>query len=643
MKRLPVLFCLLLSLENSSAQTIDLAGSYYHFSLAKMHDFRKEYAQAIAEFEKAIALNPTSSQLRVEFARTLWEAGEVRRAVEECERAVKLDSQNPDARYLLGQIFLGYRDSGQENMLDRALEEYAKVVELEPRHAEALYSLGRLHLIKKNYRTAAEIFSQLIMLQPAFVQGHYFKAVAQVEMHELPQAIETLEQSLKFRHDSLESLKLLGRLYEETGQPKKALQTYLEAVKHGPDPEIQQKLGALLSSEKRYQEAIPILRELSNQLPHNLELKVRLGQVLREDKKYSEAADVFYGVLRVDPDHIEANYELGRTLAELGERLQAIEKFVHLLKITESPDGRYSQGQTQNRNLFREHLGLLYQETRQYSTAVELFREMSRANPAEFPPKLRLVYALKDDAKLAEALTLTAQLLKSHPQELYGIIARAQVLSAADKLAEAVDVLKDAIRRKSDQEQLYLTGSQLYLDHGKHRDAERFIKEGLSRIADSERLQFQLGAIYERQKEFDRAEEVFRRILERNSEHAGVLNYLGYMLADRGVRLDEALGYIKKAVEIEPYNGAYLDSLGWAYFKLNELELAEITLTRAVKLTEGDPTIYDHLGDLYYKLGHYDKARKYYEHSVAYAKEEEEHRRVRGKLAELKKLLSQKH
>ena len=110
------------------------------------------------------------------------------------------------------------------------------------------------------------------------------------------------------------------------------------------------------------------------------------------------------------------------------------------------------------------------------------------------------------------------------------------------------------------------------------------------------------------------------------------------MFADRGIRLQEARDYIARALEVDPYNGAYLDSLGWVYFKLNQLDLAETNLKKAAELTD-DPTIYDHLGDLYIELGQYQKARQYYEQAVSLSSDEE-HARVVEKLAQLKERLS---
>jgi tetratricopeptide (TPR) repeat protein len=99
------------------------------------------------------------------------------------------------------------------------------------------------------------------------------------------------------------------------------------------------------------------------------------------------------------------------------------------------------------------------------------------------------------------------------------------------------------------------------------------------------------------------------------------LNYLGYMLADKGVRLPEALKLIRKAVEIDPMNGAYLDSLGWAYFKLGQYEEAEENLRQAVERDQTDPAVHDHLGELYEKTGRIRLAAAQWELSLAeYAK-----------------------
>jgi tetratricopeptide (TPR) repeat protein len=205
-----------------------------------------------------------------------------------------------------------------------------------------------------------------------------------------------------------------------------------------------------------------------------------------------------------------------------------------------------------------------------------------------------------------------------------------------------VQFLLNSSLKDSDPARVLLAASQLYVDDRKYEEAEKLIKQGLEKMPDDENLQFQLGAVYERQEKYGAAEASFRKVLAKNPTHDGVLNYLGYMFADRGVRLEEALGYLRQAVELSPYNGAYLDSLGWVYFKLKQYDQAEIHLKQAVELIKDDPTILEHLGDLYRKLDRFGEAGLYYEKSVASSKEPEERKRVQNKLTSVKKLLSER-
>jgi Tfp pilus assembly protein PilF len=125
-----------------------------------------------------------------------------------------------------------------------------------------------------------------------------------------------------------------------------------------------------------------------------------------------------------------------------------------------------------------------------------------------------------------------------------------------------------------------------------------------------------LGIIYERQKQWDKAEAQFKQVLAVNPTNAAVLNYYGYTLADRGIRLDEATSMIQRAVQQDPDNGAYLDSLGWAYYKQNKLTEAEESLRKAVEHQMHDPTILAHLADVYAKMGQKDRAVELWERSL---------------------------
>ena len=138
--------------------------------------------------------------------------------------------------------------------------------------------------------------------------------------------------------------------------------------------------------------------------------------------------------------------------------------------------------------------------------------------------------------------------------------------------------VKSLLKGTPEDREVYITLSQMYSRLKRWPEAEEALDkaEALStKDEDKQYIYFLRGSTYERQKKYDPAEEAFRKVLVADPQNATALNYLGYMLADRGVKLDEALTLIKKAVDLDPSNGAYLDSLGWAYFRLGKYELAE--------------------------------------------------------------------
>jgi len=153
---------------------------------------------------------------------------------------------------------------------------------------------------------------------------------------------------------------------------------------------------------------------------------------------------------------------------------------------------------------------------------------------------------------------------------------------------------------------VYIALAQMNTRLRRFSDAEQALDKAeqlSSKDEDKEYVWFLRGSTYEREKRYADAEGQFDKVLASDPLHASALNYLGYMLADQNMKLEEALGYIKRAVDLDPANGAYLDSLGWVYFRLGKYDLAEENLLKASEKINTDPTVHDHLGDLYQKTG----------------------------------------
>lgn len=150
-----------------------------------------------------------------------------------------------------------------------------------------------------------------------------------------------------------------------------------------------------------------------------------------------------------------------------------------------------------------------------------------------------------------------------------------------------------------------------------------------------DKFHFTLGALYDENRQKDLSAAEMRKAIALNPSNAPALNYLGYSYAEAGKHLDEAETLIKRALDIEPEDGFYIDSLGWVYYQRGQYQKAIDQLERAVNLTSSDPTITEHLGDAYRKIGKYRDARQEYQDALKKSQEADQISRLKGKLANL--------
>ncbi|HMF96140.1 MAG TPA: tetratricopeptide repeat protein, partial [Vicinamibacterales bacterium] len=210
--------------------------------------------------------------------------------------------------------------------------------------------------------------------------------------------------------------------------------------------------------------------------------------------------------------------------------------------------------------------------------------------------------------KYNAAADLAKAALTQNPSDLRLTRLHAQALRHTGKADQGITLLENALKAHGDDPLAYISLAQLYSDVDRGPQALKVLQDAQAKFPHDDSIAFELGTVYDKQKKFAEAEAAFRSVLSRDPENAIALNYLGYMLAERGERLDESVDYLQKALQIEPDNGSYLDSLGWAYFKSDKLDLAEANLKRAADQLRTNSVIQDHYGDVLAKLGRYDEA-----------------------------------
>jgi Flp pilus assembly protein TadD len=399
-----------------------------------------------------------------------------------------------------------------------------------------------------------------------------------------------------------------------------------------------------LLSEEKYTEALAAYEKLSDMLPDDADTYLRIAQIYRELHQLDKAEENLVKARQYAPGSLEVMYNEAMIYESQGRFEDAIRVLSDAVTGVKA-QSKVLPSRRRSLAILYQQLGMLYKDTQNYQAAIYTFQELSHLGDEEDRrSRLLIMDTYRQARDLTKALQSGKEAIAKYPDDSSIRSSLAMMLGEAQQPDEAIKLLQAGLKGGAGNRETYLSYAQIYERSHRFVEAETAARkaEALAvQPADNELAWLILGAIFERQKQYDKAEEQFKKVIEVNPKNSMVLNYYGYMLADRGIRLDEARDLIQRALDQEPFNGAYLDSLGWAYYKQNKLEQAEHTLRKAVERESHDPTIREHLGDVLAKQGRMELAVIEWEKSI------NEWRRAlpadleEDKVAEVEKKLSQ--
>ena len=609
----------------AKSKTPDRAAAYYHFALAHMYEEqvatygRSELAnKAIEEYRAAIDADPSSAFLTSGLAELYAKTGRIRDAVVEAQDIIKKNPNNLEARRLLGRIYLRslgdmQSGSGSESVLKLAIEQYEQIVRLQPDSMDDHLLLGRLYRLNNDLQKAESEFKIAVKLQPDSEEAVTTLAYLYNELGDTARAAQVLS-SVPNPERSAKLYSALGYTHEQQKQYKEAIEAYRHAIELDRDNlDAIRGLAQNLLNDGQADAALEQYKVIADANPEDAQTYVRIGEIYRKQGRYDLALDSLKKAETMVPDSLEAPYDIAAIYQAQGRYDEAIPIMLELLKKSEKPEGKYSNGERSNRAVFLERLGSIYRDQGNNQTANETFRKIIALGGDDNIERgyQQIIDTWREAKEWQKALDTAKEAVQKLPsQQLKMVLAGQQAdMGDADKaLKDVRAMLKgDAnSNSNSDDREIYIRLAEMNTRLRRFGDAEHALDkaEQLSTKSDDKRdVWFLRGATFEREKHFTEAEEQFEKVLASDPSNASALNYLGYMLADQNLKLEEALGYIKRAVDLDPTNGAYLDSLGWAYFRLGKYELAEDSLLKASQKINTDPTVHDHLGDLYQKTG----------------------------------------
>ena len=608
----------------------DKGAAYYHYSLGHLYAEQAAasgksgdlFGKAVENYKLALKADPSATFISEELSDLYIQAGKLREAVTEAEDALKQSPDDLSARRILARIYTRMIGDAQaqkidESMVKKAIDEFQIIVGKDPKDVESWLMLGRLQKISQNSIEAEKAYKKALEIDAANEDAMTGLAMVYSDLGDTKAATDLLRRAAE-KSPTPRSLTTLASAYEQLKDYALAAATFKRALDASPgNAEIERALALNLLLSDQLDEALKVYNQLVEEDPKDLQSQLRISQIYRQKRDFAHAREAANKAKEIDPTNMEVQYNDVNLLDAEGKLPEAVKVMRDMLATTAKKV--YNPSERANRILLLERLGFLYRSNEQWAPAVETFRQIGELDPdAAAKSSAQIVETYRVGKEFAKAEQEADAAVKKYPSDRVVRSVRASLLADMGKTDQAIAETRKLLDGKNDRD-TYIALAQIYEKAKNYGEMGKALDEAgkLSTSKDDqENIHFLRGSMLERQKNYDGAEAEFRKVLELNPDNGSALNYFGYMLADRNIRLTEAHNMIQKALDREPNNGAYLDSLGWVLFRMNKLDEAERSLRRSLDLMSKDPTVHDHLGDVYFREGKIREAIAQWQNSL---------------------------
>lgn len=510
----------------------------------------------------------------------------------------------------------------------------------------------------KNYSEAQEAYEKALICDPEADYVLKKLPVLLIKMEKLHAAAQWLREAIKKNPNDIDNQLLLARLDVNTGDFNEAIQIYEKILELAPDNStVRLRLGYLYSQQGRYKEgektikvllvkdpgsyfALLYLARLAIQsgdfdsaaifyekiLPQHWspELVYEMIEFYSMREQYKRVEQLYSSILKKDPENEQAALGRVHSLLLLDQEKEALKELARIRSFSSKPT---------NIDLISSRVFI---RTRNFDKANVLLERILAKEESSAARYMLAVIRYETD-KHEAALAHLRRISKDDEEFENSITLQAKILTDLQRTPEAITLVKKLIDNPNRRQPLYyslLAG--IYLNQKQLADGHNVLEKGTELYPDNVQLSFEYGLLLEKEGKQNEAIARMEKVLELQPDHVEALNYLGYTWAENNVHLDKALEYIKKAIVLKPDNGFILDSLGWVYFRMGELEKARTALERAIVLEPEDPYIQEHMGDIFQASGQKGRARDAWHKARGLFQDQELKEQIQKKIDELK-------
>lgn len=449
-----------------------------------------------------------------------------------------------------------------------AKDQYAKALEILPSSNLVNYSyasvLANLKEYRKSLNSAKMIFPKDV--DAWILIGNDYRSLAIFDS-----SMISFKRALALDSNITSIYYFMGAYYQQEDNLDSVIWANQNIARLMMDYNSYQQLGNFQIKAGRIDDAIKSFQtslELDSTV-NNIRSYIALSAIYEESNNSDMALKMTEAAERLKPDDLMIQERLLRFYEEEGFLDKGIKTAWDIKKL--APDDK----------LYDRRLGILYYRADSLQLADSIFTNLIEAdseNLVNYFYAGQVAYSMK---KYELSKSYFSELMVRADTVLDGWMNMARVYLVQDSIDRAIETYEAGLRK-------------------------------MPNLDDSMIVMYSLAAAHEMRNDVDLAIEMFEKIIENQPNNGLALNYLGYMLADRGMRLDYARDLILRALQLHPENGAFIDSYGWVLYRLGDYRAALEVLLQAVQFIKSDPVVFEHVGDAYQALGNYKKAREFW-------------------------------
>ena len=488
--------------------------------------------------------------------------------------------------------FLQGKMADAEGRQAEAQFQYEKALACDPQAEYVMRNLAMLLVRAEKRREAIVWVSRILELKPDDIGAQSLLANLFVAVGETGQAVATYQAVLARDPKNQNVMLMLGSLYAGTRDYAKAREILEQLVQQAPESYAGYYYLAKLYREMRLHEQALVAYEKALALNWSVPLAYEAAELYESVGRHADSGKLYRRILQEDGTDERARGLLANSLLQQNKIDAALAELAELRNITNEPL-RVDMA-----------IGRILLDVGRFDAAIAHLGKVLGEDPNQEEIRSLLVLAYYQKGEKAKAKKLLAEVMPGMPGYADAVLMFSRLLHDEKDMAGAERVLRQAIDAAGGETKIsfYVALALLHRESGKSEKGRVVFEEALQAFPQNAKILFEYGLFLDRVGDTGEAFARMQEVLVLEPRNPFALNYVGYSWAERGENLSQAKGYIEEALSQRPEDGFIRDSLGWVYYQLGDYERAVVELEKAVKLAGDDPTIYEHLGDVYVKL-----------------------------------------